>query len=165
MTWILGLLILKSAAPVIQDAKVEWKLDARPVVAGQPIRGTVIVTFSEGLHGYQNPPTRDYMIPVSVSTSVKGWAVAAKYPKGTPMKVGGEEEPSAVYEGRLEIPVELKGPAKAGSVSVPIVVRYQLCNATACFAPETVEVRVQVVVKPAPKPKPKPACDCPCCQL
>lgn len=165
MNWILSLLFLATPLSPSEGAKIEWKLDPKPVIAGQPVKGTVVVTFGEGLHGYQNPPTRDYMIPVTISTPAKGWTVSAKYPKGTPMNVAGESEPAAVYEGRIEIPVEIKGPTKAGANSIPIVIRYQLCDATACFPPETFQLKVQAKVKPAPKTKPKPTGSCPCCQL
>src|ERR1700704_6426167 len=68
--------------------------------AGAKVQGTIEVTFSEGLHGYQNPPTDEYQIPVKVSIDTKGFVLAkTAYPKGEMKVIGGDTKPSAVYEG------------------------------------------------------------------
>ncbi|HTQ10393.1 MAG TPA: hypothetical protein VMI31_10005, partial [Fimbriimonadaceae bacterium] len=50
--------------------------------AGSTVKGIVEVTFADGMHGYQNPPTEDYMIPVKLTVDTKGFSLKPTYPKG-----------------------------------------------------------------------------------
>jgi DsbC/DsbD-like thiol-disulfide interchange protein len=118
----------------------------KTVVSGKSVKGTIKVKFAEGLHGYQNPPTRDWMVPVTVSTSTKG-AVLAKlnYPKGIMKESAGDRV--AVYEGEVTIPFELKVTGKKGNMPITFNVRYQQCNETGCYAPTTVSAKTTITVK------------------
>lgn len=114
----------------------------KQVVAGSPVKGVVTVTFAKGLHGYQNPPTSEYEIPVKITFAQKGFKlVKATYPKGVDMKLQGEDKPSKVYEGTIKIPVEISTPAKPGSYRVSMFVGYQQCNDSSCFPPATLVVK------------------------
>jgi DsbC/DsbD-like thiol-disulfide interchange protein len=132
-------------------------MDEAPVVAakfpptvkpGKVLTGYVTITFSEGLHGYQNPPSKDYLIPVSVSITTKGAKLKPiKYPAGQDETVGGETKPVRVYEGTVKIPVSLTVPKKAGKLKLDFMVHYQQCNQQNCFPPSDVAVSVPVTVK------------------
>src|SRR5687767_16028688 len=91
--------------------------------AGTVVKGMLKLTFEPGLHGYQNPPTKDYMIPVRVESGIKGLKVVPKYPKGEITEVAGEQ--AAGYEGHVQIPVLITMPKKAGPLVVKLAVSFQ----------------------------------------
>ena len=131
-------------------AKLQF--DKAPIQAGKPFTATLIVTFAEGLHGYQNPPSNPDLIPVEVKTGDKTFTVVkVAYPKGTPMPMPGEPKPLAVYSGTVKIPVTLKAPTKLGKTSLKLVFAYQQCNDKACFPPSKVNVEASVNVAKATK--------------
>jgi hypothetical protein len=115
------------------------------IAAGHTFKATLTVKFADGLHGYQNPPSTEYDIPVSVKLS-SGPAKLVKviYPKGVNMTVTGETKPVSVYTGTVTIGLVLK----SGTASGPIVfdVNYQECNDTSCFPPDTIKVKSQLTV-------------------
>ena len=135
------------------------KLASQAAAAGKPLQATLTVTFAEGLHGYQNPPTDPTLIPVVVKLADKTFSlVSVKYPKGTPAKVGGEDKPINVYQGTIQIPITLKAPAKLGKTTLKVSFDYQQCNETACFPPGSVSAEASVVVlKTLPPAKPTKA--------
>lgn len=123
-----------------QAPEVTFKVNNVAGQAGTLQTGLVTITFAPGLHGYQNPPSEDYMIPVSISgSSLENFKV--KYPVGTPAAVGGETKLVMTYEGTVEFPVIFRVPTKPGKFEPEISVRYQLCNDQACFAPGNVKAK------------------------
>lgn len=125
--------------------KVVLPKQAKP---GAKVQGTVEVTFSDGLHGYQNPPTDSYQIPVKVTVDTKGFVLAKLvYPKGIMKAIGGDTKASAVYEGTVKIPITVTVPAKAGASEVKVTVSYQQCNDQACFPPDKVTSAAKILIK------------------
>lgn len=134
-------------------ATASVKVDKPSVSAGATFTAHVSVTFPDGYHAYQNPPTESFEIPVKVELAggSKFKLVKVQYPKGTPMKVAGDDKPSNVYTDTISIPVTLKSPAKAGAASFGLKVSYQQCNDQACLPPDTLDLTAKVTVK-AKKP-------------
>ena len=132
--------------------KVELKLAKTQAPAGSQIKATVIVTFGPGLHGYQNPPSEDYMIPVVVKVDGKEFKLAKPivYPKGEDQKMGSEK-PVKAYSGTIQIPVLITAPAKPGSRDLKIVVTYQQCTDQACFQPGEVSATTKLKITPKGK--------------
>lgn len=125
--------------------KVTLPKNAKP---GATVKGTVTITFADGLHGYQNPPTDDYQIPVKVSIDTKGFVLKkAEYPKGTMRVSGGDTKPSGLYEGTIKIPVTIVVPKKAGDSEIKVTVNYQQCNEQSCFPPDHVTSTVKLKIK------------------
>ena len=125
--------------------KVAVKLPAS-AKAGQTVQGTVVVTIGSGLHAYQNPPSKDYMIPLSVSVATQGAKLkSAKYPVGKTGVFSGES--ARVYEGTVRIPVSVVLPKKHGKQQISFKVHYQECNQSACFPPGDVVASAPVNVK------------------
>lgn len=115
--------------------------------AGAKVQATVVVTFAEGLHAYQNPPTSDYQIPVKVTLDSKTFTMAKPaYPKGVMLSIGGDPTPAGVYEGTIKIPVVITLPKKAGASEVKVTVSYQQCNDQACFPPSTVSATAKLTI-------------------
>lgn len=144
-----------SVSALAQDSapKGTLKLDKPSGVAGAVLKGTITLTFAEGLHAYQNPPTESFQIPVTVAAA-KGTTLAkTTYPKGVPFLMAGEEKPSLVYQGTVTIPVELKLATKAGKQTIKLSVDYQQCNDSSCYPPGKLELSTTVNVTAAPKKK------------
>lgn len=137
---------------------VSIKLDKPTVAAGKTLKGTATVSFEPGLHGYQNPPTLDYMIPVSLGLSNKEFKLGkVTYPKGVMKKVAGDT--AAVYDGTITITFEAKAPAKVGKYALKFELGYQQCTDENCFPPGTVSAQTNVTVAKAgtePDPEPEP---------
>lgn len=143
------------ALPPMEDAPTVFLAVAKPKVAvNSSFKATVRMTFPDGLHGYQNPPTDSFQIPVVVTVPTKGFKlVKASYPEGIDFEVAGESKPSRVYEGTIEIPITVKTvKLKPGNYSLDVEVNYQQCNESACFPPGTVKAKAKLTVVKAVKP-------------
>jgi len=115
------------------------------------VKAKVKVVIPIGWHAYQNPPSKDYQIPLTIEPAdktLKGLKVT--YPKGEESEVAGEK--SAVYNGTLEIPISFTASAKPGKQVVKLKVGYQMCDQGSCLPPSSVEVKAVINVA-----KPKPA--------
>ena len=144
-----GLSVLTYCAFAQSDTPptVKLSVDNKSVTAGKAFNASVSVTFADGLHAYQNPPTADTCIPVVVKVDGKQFTLlAAKYPKGSPAKVAGEEKPVNIYTGTIKIPISIKAPVKVGSFDLQVAVSYQQCNEGSCFPPSTVNAVAKVTV-------------------
>lgn len=145
-----------------EQPRASLSLDVPTAKPGEAVRGVVTITFAPGLHGYQNPPSESYMIPVEVNAGNKSTVLASvAYPRGELLAVGGSEEPVAVYGGATKIPVTFTAPATAGSHELRVSIHYQQCDDVACYAPSTVEASATLVVQAtatvAPEDPPKVA--------
>lgn len=115
---------------------------------GEKIKATVEVTFGDGLHGYQNPPSGEYQIPVKLTLETKGLKLdPIKYPKGEMLSIGGDPTPAAVYEGKIKIPVVITLPKKAGVTELKFTFSYQQCNDSSCFPPAKVSAIGKLLIK------------------
>ncbi len=117
---------------------------------GSKVNAVLTLTFGDGLHAYQNPPSEDYMIPVTVkSTSTDVKLVKVAYPVGKDEIVGGETKPVKVYEGTIKIPITLQAPGKAGSYDISLSIQYQQCTNNNCFPPKSVTATSKLIVASA----------------
>lgn len=134
--------------------EIKVKLAQSSGTAGGRLKGEIVVTFAQGLHGYQNPPSMDYMIPVTLKLDgkTKFKLGSVQYPKGQPMNVPGETKPAQVYAGVIHIRFTVVLPPTAGKSSVTFHLGYQECNEQACFPPGDVSAAAIIVVKRATKP-------------
>lgn len=128
---------------------VKLAFAAKSGPAGSKLKGTLTVTFAEGLHGYQNPPLSEYQIPVKVAGEDKGIVLKVAYPKGQVKGVAGEQ--AAVYEGTIKIPIEITLPKKVGAFKPKLSLSYQQCTESACYPPGKVLVEGSITVTKAVK--------------
>lgn len=151
-TLILVASCLLSALGLAQDTPptVVFKTEKATYKAGEDIKGTVTVTFGPGLHGYQNPPSKDYMLPVRVNAGAGTVVKSVSYPKGHMEMAGGEE--AAVYSGTVSFPVVIEAPKDTGKKTLNLGFFYQQCDANACYIPGTVDVSAEVTVEAAAAP-------------
>lgn len=131
-----------------QQAKATLQLDDKTAKAGQVVSGAVTVTIPSGLHANQNPPNVEGFIPVSVSIKSGGTLVSARYPKGKMKAFAFSDEPLAVYEGDVRIPIQVRLPADAqGEMPVEVTVQVQMCDDSSCFPPEFITASASVAIE------------------
>lgn len=141
-------LVLAALGVVAQQAKVTFHLDSKTAKPGAVVSGDVQVSIPGGLHANQNPPNVEGFIPVSVSVKSGGTLVSARYPKGELKRFAFSEEPLAVYEGDIRIPIQVRLPADAkGEVPVEVAVQVQMCNDSSCFPPEVITASATVTLE------------------
>ncbi len=140
-------LLLASVIALGQDVppKVVFTTEKATYKPGEDIKGTVTATFGPGLHGYQNPPSKDYMLPVQVKPGDGTIVKSVNYPAGHMEIAGGEE--AAVYSGTVSFPVVIAAPAKTGKVTLNVGFFYQQCDASTCYIPNTIPVSADVTIE------------------
>lgn len=117
------------------------------------VSAKVKVVIPSGWHAYQNPPSKDYQIPLTVEAAdktLKGLKIT--YPKGEETEAGGEM--SAVYNGTVEIPVTFTASSKPGKQTIKLKVSWQMCDAGSCQPPSSAFVTGQIMVAKPGKGKP-----------
>jgi len=123
---------------------------AVPLVRGQVVRAAVALEVAVEMHVNANPPTYDYLIPVTVSIEGPAGITLARtfYPEAEHVEFPYADGPLAVYEGTVVIGMELDigADASLGDHAVEISVRYQACNDRACFAPANAGLTLPVTV-------------------
>ncbi|MFQ3588083.1 MAG: protein-disulfide reductase DsbD domain-containing protein [Fimbriimonadaceae bacterium] len=150
MRWMIPVaaLLTLPALAAMRD-EVPPKLSVVPaktaVARGETVKGVLKIQFAEGLHGYQNPPTEEYQIPVTISTKTPGVKLKVTYPKGAVRESMGV--PTALYEGYVDFPFQLTIDRPRGRVPVTFDVRYQQCTETNCFPPQTRSVQTVFTVR------------------
>ncbi len=123
-----------------------YKLNLPAKVApGAVFKGSVTVTFEEGWHGYQNPPTDSYQNPIVLSMKAKYLKFKkVSYPEGVLKEFAGAK--TAVYEGVITIPFEILAPKRLGKLDMAFTLNFQLCNDSTCLPPGSVQFKGSVKV-------------------
>lgn len=141
----------------------ELALAASPLPRHGRVRAAVEFVVDPGLHVNANPPTYDYLIPVSVGIEgtdavriVRTW-----YPDPEHRSFPYADEPYAVYQGSVVVGLELEasGEAPVGATALTVVLDYQACNDEACFAPARARTPLPVEIGPTdarPQPRASP---------
>lgn len=154
-----ALAAISLAQPSQPEVKVEIS-HPQSIVAGTKFKIFVKVTFPEGWHAYaplapgQKPAEDDYKIRMTLSTSASE-KVFAKFVSTFP-KPKIDAEGVEIYEGMIEIPVEITPGKNLKSIATEIIVGYQVCSGSTCLPPRKMKVPLKIKIepnKPAPKKK------------
>jgi hypothetical protein len=116
--------------------------------------------IAEGWHVNSEKPLHDGLIPTKISVALDDWweLEMPEYPKALMKTVDFEEQPLALYQGKIQIRSGLRPKssvdqirADMGRAAFPlhVSVQIQACNKEACLAPETAKLSVVV---PFPTP-------------
>ncbi len=128
--------------PTATDAKVTVEVLTPEVNAGEKAKVVVRVDVPEGLHAY-TPEVGGSYRPLRID--LKDGPVdmlTPEFPKGEMKEFPGlSSEPLSVYEGRVDVPVEvtLSKDAK-GEVTATLTVETQLCTDEVCYPPNLHDV-------------------------
>ena len=141
-----------SPAPVSSSADVvRLRSEDVSIPAGGNVDAKVRLSISPGFHVNANPATFSYLIATEVTAGkVEGITVGTPgYPAAEKKKFEFAARPLAVYEGEVQIKLDLRAAKKAatGSRSLPITVRVQACDEQQCFPPATLNSTIRVDVK------------------
>ncbi len=106
------------------------------------------MNMAEGWHINAEKTLQKDLIPTKISVvHDDGWELESpQYPEAFMKKLDFEEQPLALYQGKIQIRAKLKPKAKSnmGKTAFPVNVSVQIqaCNKEACLAPETVNLSI-----------------------
>ena len=123
------------------------------VPRGHTVDVALMLNITSGYHINSHTPSQSYLIPTNVTLAdTSGFQPAgSNYPAGQMIKFAFSEDKLSVYSGSATIWLRFQAQTDAplGEITLPIVVRYQACNATACLPPAKLAVPVHVSIATA----------------
>ncbi len=123
---------------------------------GGPARVALKVSLPEGLHTQSNKPRDPTLIPTELDIEAPAGVTVDEivWPPATDLKQEGQDQPLAVFEREFVIGVQLQLAASvpAGTLTVPVRLRYQACDDKLCYAPATATAEWAVKVAAAAAP-------------
>ncbi|HXQ24946.1 MAG TPA: protein-disulfide reductase DsbD domain-containing protein [Candidatus Acidoferrales bacterium] len=138
----------KSAAEVV---KTHAYVSLDPVPRGKEFQAAIVVDIANGYHMNSHKPLDSYLIPTTLTPQLPGGITLAdtEYPTGHNEKFPfSPDKPLNVYTKSVTFRLKLSAEASAslGATTIPVVLRYQACNNSACLPPVKVPVSVQLQV-------------------
>ena len=116
------------------------------VAPGGVQRYAVQLTIPETWHVNAHEPLEEYLIATELTLDAPDGVTVEQivYPEAELAKFSFSEDEMAVYEGVVNIGVQIRVAESAalGEQSIPASVRYQACNDTTCLAPATLTVEL-----------------------
>ena len=132
---------------VVNKGHVRYAAESAAVAAGKPSIVELRFQVDPGFHVNSHKPSSDLLIPTALTigdATVK--VLSTEYPKGTLFHLAvGEGETLDVYQG--EFRVRLMVVAPRGESTLTASLRYQACDAAACFPPRNLPVSVAITAK------------------
>lgn len=150
-TALAGLLIgcAVSGTPTPVRAQSVPRAEVSPIVAtdavagGSELRTALQITLPEGLHTNSNKPRDESLIPIRLTVqSVPGVTVnEIVFPTPTDLVQKGADQPLSVFEREFSIAVSMTVDKSVppGEVTIPARLRYQACDESVCYIPQTVQ--------------------------
>jgi DsbC/DsbD-like thiol-disulfide interchange protein len=140
-----------NAASVV---KAEAYVSAEPVARGKDFQAAVVVKIAEGYHMNSHKPSDAYLIPTTLTPQPPAGIrlIDTVYPPGHNKTFPfSPDKPLNVYSGSVTLRLRLTAGADAplGATAIPITLRYQACNNSACLPPVKVPISVKLEVAAA----------------
>lgn len=147
----------QESAPVHSGADVVTThpyVSLDPVPRGKEFQVAVVVDINHAYHMNSHKPLDSYLIPTTLTPQLPNGfkLVDAIYPNGQDKKFPfSPDKPLNVYSGNVTLRLRLTAESSAalGATSLPLTLRYQACNESACLPPVKVPVKVDVKVAAA----------------
>jgi DsbC/DsbD-like thiol-disulfide interchange protein len=122
-----------------------------PVPRGKAFEAAIVVKIATGYHMNSHKPSDSYLIPTTISPQLPaGFTLAeAIYPAGRDEKFPfSPDKPLNVYSGSVTFRLRLTADNSAalGAATIPVTLRYQACNMSACLPPVKVPVSLELEV-------------------
>ena len=106
------------------------KFECTELTGSQCKKMEINIELKDGWHINSNEPLQDYLIATKVDVPV---GIHVKYPQPNKVKLGFQQHPLSLYEGRVRIELEKTGNSNITQMlSVPL----QACNDNICLMPE-----------------------------
>jgi hypothetical protein len=155
-----ALLISSGAIATAQDAapmkpadvvKTHTFVSLDRVPRGKEFQAAVVVDIAENYHMNSHKPAESYLIPTTLTPQLPAGIrlVDTMYPKGHLKKFPFSPDKALdVYSGRVTLRLKLaaEDSTPIGKTMIPIVLRYQACNNSACLPPVKVPVTVELQI-------------------
>jgi Thiol:disulfide interchange protein DsbD, N-terminal len=114
------------------------------------IPASLELVISPGFHVNANPATFPYLIATEVQPGqAEGVQVSNKltYPPPKMETFSFADQPLAVYEGNVAIPIPLTpAPGAKGQRTIPFKIRVQACDNEKCYPPATLDAALSIDV-------------------
>ena len=141
----------QSAASVV---KAKTLVSREPVARGSEFQVALAIEIASGYHMNSHKPLDSYLIPTVLTPQAPAGITVADtiYPNGHNEKFPfSPDKPLNVYSGRVTLKLKLSADATAplGAVTIPMTLRYQACNDSACLPPVKIPVSAQIQVAAA----------------
>jgi uncharacterized protein len=138
----------------IEAVKTHTYVSLDPVPRGKEFQVAIVLTIDSGYHMNSHKPSDAYLIPTMLRPQLpSGFTlVDTLYPSGRNEKFPfSPDKPLNVYSGSVTLRMRLtaENSAPVGSTTIPITLRYQACNNSACLPPVNVPVSAQLQVAAA----------------
>jgi thiol:disulfide interchange protein DsbD len=140
----------------IVSTKTYVSLD--PIPRGKEFQAAVVVKINPGYHMNSHKPSDSYLIPTTVTPQLPdGYTLVGEpsYPLGKNEKFPfSPDKPLNVYTGSVTFRLKMTADEKAtvGKASIPVTLRFQACNTSACLPPVKIPLTVDVNIAAAGKP-------------
>jgi DsbC/DsbD-like thiol-disulfide interchange protein len=122
-----------------------------PVPRGKEFQAAVVVKIATGYHMNSHKPSDSYLIPTTLTPQLPaGFTLAeAIYPAGRDEKFPfSPDKPLNVYSGSVTFRLRLSADNSValGAATIPVTLRFQACNMSACLPPVKVPVSLELQV-------------------
>jgi thiol:disulfide interchange protein DsbD len=128
-----------------------------PVPRGKEFQAAVVVKINPGYHMNSHKPSDSYLIPTTVTPKLPdGFTLIGEpsYPLGKNEKFPfSPDKPLNVYTDSVTFRLKMTADEKAalGKASIPVTLRFQACNTSACLPPVKIPLALDVNVAAAGK--------------
>jgi DsbC/DsbD-like thiol-disulfide interchange protein len=138
----------RSAAEVV---KAQPYVSLDPVPRGKAFEAAVVVHIADGYHMNSHKPSDAYLIPTTLTPKLPDGIhlVDTIYPPGRLKKFSfSPDKPLDVYSGSVTLRMKLmaQDSAAIGAATIPMILRYQACNNSACLPPVKIPVTAELRV-------------------
>jgi DsbC/DsbD-like thiol-disulfide interchange protein len=134
-----------------QVVKAQTYVSLEPVARGKDFEVAVVVNINDAYHMNSHKPSDAYLIPTTLTPKLPdGFTlVDSIYPPGHDKKFTFSDKPLNVYAGKVTLRLKVSATDKApmGDTTIPVTLRYQACNSSACLPP--VKIPLEATVKVA----------------
>jgi len=143
-------------APALSPAQVvktHTYVSLEPVPRGKDFEVAVVVDINRAYHMNSHHPSDAYLIPTTITPKLPEGItlVDSIYPPGHDKKFSFADKPLNVYAGKVTLRLKLVAGEKVplGDTTIPVTLRYQACNESACLPPVKIPVETQVKIAAA----------------
>ncbi len=124
------------------------------VPRGTEFQAAIVVDIARGYHMNSHKPTDPYLIPTALVAEMPAGIELRDtiFPAGKMEKFSfSPDKPLDVYTGSVTLRLRLAAQAGAalGAATIPLTLRYQACNDSACLPPVKVPISVKFEIAPA----------------
>lgn len=141
---------LPRASDVVKS-RVYVSLD--PVPRGRTFEVAVVARILPGFHINANKVLEDYLIPTTLEAAPPPGLHLTEtlYPAGELKKFQFSDSKLNVYDGTITVRLKLAAREEAamGAAKLPLTLRYQACNDSACLPPVRVPLTAEFQIAPA----------------